>query len=137
MTTNEREPGCLPGCRTIEAAHCDSDHLPDCPKAKAPEPVKRERNAALLAAQERISGELNAARVGSVEEVLVEGVSKNDPSRLTGRTRGNSIVVFPGAPSDGLEGKLVDARIVASTPLTLIGERAPSGGISGKTSPCS
>jgi tRNA-2-methylthio-N6-dimethylallyladenosine synthase len=102
-----------------------------------PERVKRERNAALLGAQERISGELNAARVGSVEEVLVEGVSKNDPSRLTGRTRGNSIVVFPGAPSDGLEGKLADVKIVASTPLTLIGERAASGGISGKTSPSS
>jgi tRNA-2-methylthio-N6-dimethylallyladenosine synthase len=91
-----------------------------------PDEVKRRRNAALLEAQERISGEINAAHVGEVEEVLVEGISKNDPGRLTGRNRQNGIVVFPGTPEDRLEGKLVRVRISASTPLTLIGERLPA-----------
>src|SRR5262249_60311155 len=35
------------------------------------------------------------ARVGRVEEVLVEGPSKKDPSKASGRTRRNKLVHFP------------------------------------------
>lgn len=88
-----------------------------------PEAVKKERNQILLELQERVSGEIYRERVGAVEEVLVEGPSRNDPSRLTGRNRANQIVVFPGRPAQGLEGRLVQVRITSATPLTLIGER--------------
>ena len=39
------------------------------------------------------------ARVGRVEEVLVEGPSKRDPAVLTGRTRQNKLVHFRGRPA--------------------------------------
>jgi tRNA-2-methylthio-N6-dimethylallyladenosine synthase len=92
-----------------------------------PEPVKQERNQIVLKLAQRISSEINRERVGSVEEVLVEGPSKLDPSRLTGRSRANQIVVFPGKSAEGLAGKLVPVKIVQSTPLVLVGERAGAG----------
>ncbi len=88
-----------------------------------PNGVKQERNQVLLKLQERISDEIYRGRIGGVEEVLVEGVSKRDATRLTGRNRANQIVVFPGGESEGLAGKLVEVRITGATPLTLMGER--------------
>ena len=38
---NDQKP-CLPGCRTIEAAPFDSDHLPGCPNAPKPRAPKGE-----------------------------------------------------------------------------------------------
>ena len=83
--------------------------------------VKKQRNNHLLAVQQGVMARRQAARVGRVVEVLVEGVSKNDPARLIGRTRANHIVAFAGGP--GLEGHSVALRITGSTPLTLFGER--------------
>ncbi|MCU0723652.1 MAG: TRAM domain-containing protein, partial [Planctomycetes bacterium] len=77
----------------------------------------------LLADQEEISRRAQEAFVGRDVEVLVEGTSRRDPGRLTGRTVGNRIVVFPGDPS--LAGSLVLVKIESSTPLTLAGRRAP------------
>jgi tRNA-2-methylthio-N6-dimethylallyladenosine synthase len=53
----------------------------------------------LRAVLERSSRRRNEARVGRVEEVIIEGPSKRDASRLTGRTRQNKLVHFPAAPS--------------------------------------
>jgi tRNA-2-methylthio-N6-dimethylallyladenosine synthase len=92
-----------------------------------PDAVKRERNQVLLGLQHRISLELHRERIGTVEEVLVEGPSKLDPKRLTGRSRGHRIVVFPGSAVEGLVGKLVPVRITDATALVLIGERAGPG----------
>ena len=47
---------------------------------------------------ERSSLLRNQARIGRVEEVLVEGPSKRDPAVLTGRTAQNKLVHFPSAP---------------------------------------
>jgi tRNA-2-methylthio-N6-dimethylallyladenosine synthase len=85
-----------------------------------PEAVKKERNQRLLKVQERHSLAINQVRLGRRYEVLVEGVSKRDEGRLTGRTRTNQIVAFPGA-SD-LAGRLVTVEIQRVTPLTLIGK---------------
>ena len=92
-----------------------------------PEAVKRERNQILLRLQQRISLELHRERIGTVEEVLVEGPSKLDPKRLTGRSRAHRIVVFPGSADEGLVGKLVPVRITDATALVLSGERAGPG----------
>ncbi len=89
-----------------------------------PEDVKRERNQRVLETVERIAREMYAERVGRVENVLVEGVSKLDASRLTGRNRRHQIVVFPGSEADGLVGKIVPVRISDSTHVVLVGERA-------------
>ena len=50
---------------------------------------------------ERSSRLANEARVGRVEEVVVEGPSKKDPSVATGRTRRNTLVHF-GSPPGGV-----------------------------------
>jgi hypothetical protein len=57
-------------------------------------------------------------RVGTVEEVLVEGSSRTDASLLRGRTRGNVTVVFTGEASPG---ELADVEIAAATSTTLRG----------------
>jgi len=82
--------------------------------------VKAERNHLLLELQSEISTAKNAAMVGQTVEMLVEGTSKRDATRLTGRTRGNHIVVFPANGLD-LTGELVRVKIVSATALTLFG----------------
>jgi len=88
-----------------------------------PHDVKKRRNNDLLAVQEEVSICRNRQKHGRVMEVLIEGPSKNDPARLTGRTGGNDIVAAAGPPS--LAGSIVQVRITGSTPLTLLGEIAP------------
>ncbi|ODS30322.1 MAG: RNA modification protein [Candidatus Scalindua rubra] len=97
-------------------------------KDDVPEETKRRRNQILLDLQSDISAEDNKEMIGKSVEVLVEGTSKTDESKLTGRTRQNQIVVFSlpegrsqeGWPSS-LQGKLVNINIVDSTDLTLFG----------------
>jgi tRNA-2-methylthio-N6-dimethylallyladenosine synthase len=50
----------------------------------------------------------------------VEGPSKKNPARLTGRTRCNKIVVFDGSPANC--GRLLDVRIQRAGTFTLYGE---------------
>ncbi len=59
------------------------------------EAIKSERLSEILMVQDGITEQKNRAAEGSVQEVLVEGRSANDPDRLTGRTRTNKIVNFP------------------------------------------
>jgi len=87
-----------------------------------PAEVKKRRNTELLAAQEEVSTRRNRAKHGRVLEVLIEGPSKNDASKLYGRSRGYDIVVVESPTS--LAGSTVSVRIVDSTPLTLFGEIA-------------
>lgn len=61
----------------------------------------------------------NKALVGSVVEILIEGQSPRDPTILTGRTRGNRIVLVPG---DDPRHRLAGARIVEAGTWTLKGE---------------
>jgi tRNA-2-methylthio-N6-dimethylallyladenosine synthase len=56
-----------------------------------------------------------------VEEVLVEGPSRTEPSLLRGRTRRNTTVNFQGTVQPGA---LVDVRIEAATSTTLRGTQA-------------
>ncbi len=64
-----------------------------------PHATSVDRLARLRAVVERTSLLANRARIGRTEEVLVEGRSKRDADRLTGRTRQNRLVHFPaGAP---------------------------------------
>jgi tRNA-2-methylthio-N6-dimethylallyladenosine synthase len=92
-----------------------------------PDDTKRQRNQAVLRVVERCTREALRERVGRVEEVLVEGPSRLDPSRFTGRSRANHIVVFPASAKEQLVGKLADVKITDSTKLVLIGERVGPG----------
>ncbi|MGQ0833108.1 MAG: tRNA (N6-isopentenyl adenosine(37)-C2)-methylthiotransferase MiaB [Microthrixaceae bacterium] len=59
------------------------------------------------------------ARVGQVEEVLVEGPSRKDPAVLTGRTRQNKLVHFAGASIR--PGSYATVRITSAAPHHLRG----------------
>lgn len=71
--------------------------------------IKKERFERLLQLQNSISREINDTLLGTVQEVLVEGISKNSISKFTGRTRSNKIVNFSGSPE--MIGSLVHVRI--------------------------
>lgn len=74
----------------------------------------------LLEVQNEISKRKNDAYVGRIEEVLVDGVSKNNENTLSGRTDSYKIVNFKGDPS--LAGKYVKVRITQSHTWSLNGE---------------
>jgi len=57
--------------------------------------------------------------VGRTLDVLVEGTSRTDPSRLRGRSRHNKVVNFSGL---GAPGEIVPVRVEAATSQTLAGE---------------
>jgi tRNA-2-methylthio-N6-dimethylallyladenosine synthase len=80
--------------------------------------VQHERIERLIALVQRIATERNQARVGLVEEVLVEGPSRTDPALLRGRTRRNTTVNFVGT---ALPGDLVPVQVTQATSTTLRG----------------
>ena len=85
-----------------------------------PHDVKLER---LMRLQKRIEDQaqvISQAMVGSVQRVLVEGLSRKDENELAGRTDNNRIVNFVGNPR--LVHKFVDVRITSSLPHSLRGE---------------
>jgi tRNA-2-methylthio-N6-dimethylallyladenosine synthase len=88
-----------------------------------PPEVKRERMERLVEVVQRVAAGRNRARVGLVEEVLVEGPSRTDSGLLRGRTRRNTTVNFTGRAAPG---DLVDVAVESATSTTLRGsERAP------------
>jgi tRNA-2-methylthio-N6-dimethylallyladenosine synthase len=96
-----------PGTRALDLA----GHLP--------ESVKDERLAEVFAVQGDITVRRNRRHIGTLQEVLVDGRSKRGVT-LTGRTRGNKAVNFPG--EDPLIGSLVRVRILSAGPNSLSGE---------------
>ncbi len=92
----------------------EAAELPD----QVPDAVKHERLERLVESVQRIAAELNAERVGTVVEVLVEGSSRTDASLLRGRTRGNAMVNFAG---DAQPGTLADVVVESATSTTLRG----------------
>lgn len=86
-----------------------------------PETVVRERHARLLALQERISGERNAALVGQRVEVLAEKVSRRE-GYLVGRTRGGVRVTFPAGGTR--VGDLVWVTVEGASAYALSGRRS-------------
>ncbi len=86
---------------------------------KVEEKVKQDRLAVLQGIQKEITLQKNQELEQGVEEVLVEGRSKQSPQDVTGRTRSNKIVNFRGDLS--LAGKLVPVRIAKAYPHSLRG----------------
>ena len=85
---------------------------------QVPHELKIERMERLVEVVQRGARARNAARIGRVEEVLVEGVSRTDETLLRGRTRRNTMVNFTG---DAPAGELVDVHIESATSTTLRG----------------
>ena len=80
--------------------------------------LKRERMQRLVALVQLRARERAERFVGRTVEVLVEGPSRTDPSRLRGRTRHNKTVNFDGTASPG---ELVEVTVDTATSTTLSG----------------
>ena len=93
--------------------------LPD----DVPTAEKERRDQVLLADQEKRGQRRNDALVGTVREVLVEGPSKRNKSRWSGRDGGNRIVVWddPSGVS-ATAGDMVRVAITEAHPQILIGK---------------
>ena len=90
------------------------------------EKVKEARNHDLLTVVDASAKRAGERLVGQGVEILCEGRSKTNAARLSGRTRGNKIVVFEGDESD--VGQLVNLEIVHSTGFSLTGMKGTAAG---------
>ena len=86
---------------------------------QVPHEVKVARMERLIEVVQRRARERAQRFVGRTVEVLVEGPSRTDPSRLRGRSRHNKVVNFSGL---GRPGELVAVEIAAATSQTLLGQ---------------
>ena len=107
-----------------------------------PTAEKERRNQVLLADQETRGLRRNEALVGTVREVMVEGPSKRNSARWSGRDSGNRIVVWdiggadttkPTQSGDGLRpsqkiGTLLRIKITEAHPQILVGTPIGSNG---------
>jgi tRNA-2-methylthio-N6-dimethylallyladenosine synthase len=85
---------------------------------QVPDEVKHERIERLIEVVQAISAERNRERIGSADEVLVEGPSRTDPELLRGRTRRNTTVNFRGVAGPG---DLTRVMVEGATSTTLRG----------------
>ncbi len=92
-----------------------------------PREVKLARLQRLQAEIEAQAGAIRAAKVGTVERVLVEGCSKRSREELSGRTSSNHVVNFRG--DAGLIGRFVAVRIDAALPHSLRGTLESDAGL--------
>ena len=85
--------------------------------AQLAEEVKEERNQDLLCVVNRHAQQKLQDLVGQTVEILCTGPSRHNDARLTGRTRGNKIVVFEGDTQ--LTGELVEVDVTDTAGFTL------------------
>jgi tRNA-2-methylthio-N6-dimethylallyladenosine synthase len=126
---------------------------PQAPSVKLPdklsEPAIKKRLQILLELQEKFTRRKNMALVGSIQQVLTDGLSKkqiSDPpaengpdQQWTGRTSTNKIVNFyldePAAASENLTGKMIGVRIEKGFSHSLLGRvinvEPSAGGLKG------
>ena len=84
-----------------------------------PQEVTKERMARLRHVIERSAALKNIARVGRIEEVVIEGPSKRNPGVISGRTRQNKLVHFE---ADLKAGALANVEITEAKSHYLLGE---------------
>jgi tRNA-2-methylthio-N6-dimethylallyladenosine synthase len=96
--------------RGTEAAELDE---------QIPHELKVERLERLVEVIQRRATERAQRFVGRTLEVLIEGPSRTDPTRLRGRSRHNKVVNFDGL---GEPGEYVQVEITRATSQTLMGE---------------
>jgi tRNA-2-methylthio-N6-dimethylallyladenosine synthase len=112
--------------RVVEQARFDQAYTfqysprPGTPAAEmrdvfVPPDVVAERYRRLETLTRDQSADTHRRLLGGHHELLVESPSRTDPSRLSGRTRGNHLVHFPAASATGFEyapGDLVVVEVV-------------------------
>lgn len=90
------------------------------------EEEKEFRNQDLLSVVNASASRHLEACIGTRQQILCEGPSRNDPSRLAGRTRTNKIVIFEGG--NRFHGEIFDVEITSASASTLYGDPAILGG---------
>jgi tRNA-2-methylthio-N6-dimethylallyladenosine synthase len=83
--------------------------------------VAADRMRRLTEVVERSALARHQDRVGRLEEVLVEGPSKKDPARVSGRTRQNKLVHFAASGAAARPGSYVTVEITGAAPHWLRG----------------
>lgn len=86
-----------------------------------PEEIVKDRFNRLLDVLNPIVEEIHKKQIGTIAEVLVEEVSKQNSSILTGRTENNTLVHFEGKKE--LIGSILPVKIIDSKTFYVIGER--------------
>ena len=81
------------------------------------EEVKKERNNELLEIQKKIAHKKNKALIGTLQEVLIEKVSRMSDKEMVGHARNNVSCVVEG--DESLIGKLVQGEVVGASAYTL------------------
>ena len=89
---------------------------------QVPLAVREERNERLLNLVNEIAARKYDAFIGRQVQILVEGPSKKNAARYTGRTRCNRIVLFDGSARH--KGQLMDVKIERTGSFTLYGNPA-------------
>jgi tRNA-2-methylthio-N6-dimethylallyladenosine synthase len=87
-----------------------------------PGEVVKARMEQLVEVVERHALARHEARVGRIEEVVVDGPSKRDPAVLAGRTRQNKLVHFVGDGVTSVPSAIVEVRIAGAAPHWLRGD---------------
>ncbi len=84
--------------------------------------IKHKHFDILLDVQNQISREINETYYERIEEIMVEGLSKNNDQMMTGRTSSGKIVNFP--KDDTLKnGDFINVKITKVSTWSLMGER--------------
>jgi tRNA-2-methylthio-N6-dimethylallyladenosine synthase len=89
---------------------------------QVPQEIREERNHRLLELVNEIAAKKYDTFIGQQVQILVEGPSKKNAARYTGRTRCNRIVLFDGSPRH--HGHLMDLKIERTGSFTLYGDPA-------------
>ncbi len=84
-----------------------------------PLPIKKQRLSQLQDKLSENAFRFNQRMIGSEYDVLVEGVSKKDPSKLSGRTNSNKVINFEG--HERLIGHTVKIEVTEALPNSLRG----------------
>jgi tRNA-2-methylthio-N6-dimethylallyladenosine synthase len=119
-------------CSLVREAQFDQAYIfrysqrRDTPAASIPDQIpqslREERHQRLLALVNEIVARRYERLLGAQMEILVEGPSKRNPERLTGRTRCNKIVVFEGSKRH--VGQIMRVHVVRAGSFTLYGDPA-------------
>jgi tRNA-2-methylthio-N6-dimethylallyladenosine synthase len=86
-----------------------------------PEEEKIQRLQEIIDRQLAISKKLNEEEIGKVHQVLIEGESKRDNTKLMGRTDTNKVAIFPKTDSIISVGDIVKMKVTKVSPATLFG----------------
>ncbi len=96
------------------------------PAASMPNPiadkVKKQRLARVITLQKEITSELMRERLGAIDEVLIEDVSRRSSKEVLARTARDEMVVFPASPTR--VGQFAHVRLVAISGNTFRGKEA-------------